>query len=107
MAWHSERNGLPRVAQKVLLATPRRTEPFWDIRVARILIRHEGVVPHPVEIDDDNPVTFWWSERDDPRSTILVTGRGWWMSLTDIAPPPGAEHKHEDGYDCVVSSRRS
>lgn len=100
LTWISETERLPPVAQKVLLAVPRQCGEFWDLNVAQILIRHEGVMPKPIAKGDRWPVDYYWSR--DKRDTILITGNAWW-ALTDKIPlPPGAEHMTERGFHYVA-----
>jgi hypothetical protein len=97
--WTSEADELPKVAQKVLLATPRQDGEFWDLQVAQILIRHEGVVPQPVTKGGRWATDYYWGYDKDGMK--LVTGNAWWAPLDTIPLPPGAEHKFERGYHYV------
>jgi hypothetical protein len=100
MKWISEAEQLPPIAQKVLLAVPRQTGEFWDLKVAQLLVRHEDVAPRPVPKGSRWPVEWSWnSGRDD---VTLVTGNSWWSLMDDISLPPGAEHKTERGFHYIA-----
>ncbi|MCW5711326.1 hypothetical protein [Shinella sp.] len=103
LQWISEGEALPRIGQSVLLATPRQTGEFWDLRVARLLVRHEGVFPVPVVAGGDWPTDYYWDRSTSgARDTSLVTGNGWWASLKNIPLPPGAAHSGDErGYNYV------
>lgn len=92
MDWFSEAEKLPEIAETVMLASPRSSGDFWDLRLAMILVRHEGVVPMPVPNESKTPVDFYWAPDGDIRKSRLVTGRQWWARLDTINLPPGAEH---------------
>src|ERR1700677_4775989 len=96
--WISEADRLPRIGQDVLVlvATPCKMGDFWDIRVGSLLVRHEDVVPLPVKPGDQWPVDFHWSFDQ------LVTGNGWWASMTALPLPPNAKHETIRGYHCIV-----
>lgn len=100
MKWISEADDLPKIAQKVLLAVPRQFGEFWDLSVAQLLVRHEGVFPRPVAKGSRWPVDYYWSR--DAKDTILVTGNSWWALVNEIPLPPGAEHKTERGYHYIA-----
>lgn len=102
MKWISEGEALPAIAQNVLVATPRQSGEFWDIVVACILVRHEGVVPQPVSPGARWPVDFYWGFARRPNDNFIVTGNGWWASMTEIDLPPGAEHQQIRGFDCIA-----
>lgn len=96
LTWISEGERLPMIAQTVLLAKPRQFGEFWDICTARILVRHEGVIPVPVRAGTDWPTDYWWSPahgRAVIDSPTLVTGNSWWAAMDDLPLPPGAEHR--------------
>lgn len=104
IAWISEREALPPVAQQVLLATPRQTSEFWDLAVARLLVRHEGVVPLPVEPGARWPTDYYWQRGQFGRDHSLVTGNGWWALLDQIPLPPGAAHRNINGFHCLIQT---
>lgn len=91
LKWISEEEGLPPVAQRVLLLSPRQMGEWWDPRIAMILVRYEEVVPHPVRKGDLWPTNFYWNYGGQ-QQTCLVTGNAYWASLEHINLPPGAEH---------------
>lgn len=91
LEWISEEERLPIIAQRVLLLSPRQGGEWWDPRIAMILVRHEGVVPHPVRKGEVWPVDFFWNYGGQ-QQTALVTGNAFWASLENINLPPGAEH---------------
>jgi hypothetical protein len=97
MKWISEAEKLPPIAQKVLLAHPRQSGEFWDLRTAQILVQYEGVAPVPVKRGDRWPTTYWWGAEDSGRNMFLVTGNSWWALLDDIPLPPGAVHAVQTG----------
>lgn len=97
--WISEAERLPKVAQSVLLLTPRQAGEWWDISVARILIQHEGVTPMPVNAGAKWPTSYWWSRFH--RDTCLVTGNAFWASLEHINLPLGAEHHFLNGFSNI------
>lgn len=99
--WISEETALPRVAQHVLLATPRQMGEFWDLAVAKLLIQHEDVQPVPVRVGERWPTTFYWSRSQLVRDTCLITGNGWWAAMNGIPLPPGAVHHNSQGYDLI------
>lgn len=101
LTWVSESAALPLVAQSVLLMTPRRAGEFWNINIACILIRYEGVLPRPVEAGAAWPVDYWWGT-GPAREIVMVTGNGWWAPLSSLPLPPGAEHRSERGYDYIA-----
>ena len=100
--WQSEEDALPNIAQPVFLAYPRQMGEFWDIYVARILTRCEGVSPVPVKRGTDWPTNYWWSIGRGDDNHLLVTGNSWWAPMTGIALPPHAEHLNIRGDDCIV-----
>jgi len=102
MEWKSEAAELPVIAQSVLLAVPRQFGEFWDLKVAQILVRHEGVIPKPIPLGSRWPVDFWWSTGRGPHDTNMVTGNSWWAPLDEIPLPPGAEHKIIRGYHIIA-----
>lgn len=104
MEWIRESDALPLIAQDVLLAQPAGYDKFWKIHVARILVRHEGVCPMPVNIGDDMPSEFWWARGEGRESSLLLSGKNWWASLTGLKLPPGAIHELIHDYDCIVKS---
>jgi hypothetical protein len=57
LVWHRVEDKLPEVAQVVLVASPRKDH--WQVRSARLYIRHEGVRPTPEQIAD-RPTDFWF-----------------------------------------------
>lgn len=102
MKWISEADQLPPIAQPVLLAHPRQTGEFWDLRVAQLLVHHEGVVPRPIKKGERWATDYFWDASRDGRYTTLVTGNSWWALLDDIPLPPGAEHRTERGYHYIA-----
>lgn len=102
MKWISEAEQLPEIAQKVLLAHPRQTGEFWDLHVAQLLVRHEGVVPRPIAKGDRWATEYFWDWSNDGRGTVLVTGNSWWARMDEIPLPPGAEHQTIRGFHCIV-----
>lgn len=95
MHWISEGDALPKIGQPVLLCSPRQHAEFWDMRVACILVRHEGVVPLPVPSGSEWPIQYYWgSPRGDDRGYPLITGNSWWASFDGINLPPRAIHRH-------------
>lgn len=105
LTWISESERLPGIAQRVLLATPRQHEEFWDIRTAQILVQHEGVFPRSVPAGSEWPTDYWWAPsygRSMLDAPVLVTGNNWWAAMDSIPLPPGAEHKTIRGYHCVI-----
>lgn len=92
--WISEGDDLPPIAQPVLLCVPRQHEEFWDLRVACILVRHEGVVPIPVKAGSTWPTNYYWGSpaRSTSNETRLVTGNAWWAFYDAINLPPRALH---------------
>lgn len=101
LTWISESIALPRIAQDVFLATPRQNGEFWDISIARLLARHEGVHPVPVAAGAEWPTDYYWNRSNNGRDVCLVTGNGWWASMTDIPLPPKAVHKATMGFDFI------
>ena len=97
LTWISESERLPMVAQTVLLAMPRQHEEFWDICTARILVRHEAVMPLPVRAGTDWPTDYWWAPSHG-RAVLdrptFVSGNNWWAAMDALPLPPGAEHRH-------------
>lgn len=102
--WVSEEDRLPPIAQTVLVALPRRSDPLWDIRVGYVFVRHEGVAPHPVKRGDRWPVDFFWGFAPGHRDTSLITGNGFWSSLSSINLPPGAAHSFARGQHWIAQS---
>lgn len=102
VVWISESDRLPEIAQQVLLITPRQAGEFWNVSVACLLVRHEGVSPRPVAAGSSWPTDYWWSSARDRRDTQLITGNGWWSSLASIPLPDGAVHQHIRGYDVIA-----
>jgi len=101
LTWVSEATALPRVGQAVLLATPRQSGEFWDVSAARLLAAYEGVVPRPVAAGSRWPTDYYWGRSNIGRDTCLITGNGWWASMTALPLPPGAAHGSECGYDYI------
>lgn len=101
MKWISEAEALPIIAQPVLLAHPRQFDNFWDLKVAQLLVRHEGVAPRPVPKGSKWAIDYWWDSSRDGKDIHMVTGNSWWAMLDDIPLPPGAEHKSERGYHFI------
>lgn len=102
LKWIGECEALPKIGQSILLATPRQRGEFWDLWVARLLARHEDVFPMPVVAGGDWPTDYYWERNGGTRDTCLVTGNGWWASLTDIPLPPGATHSGDErGYHYI------
>lgn len=90
--WKSEAEALPDIAETVLLATPRQFGDVWDIRTAKLLISHEGVLPLPVMAGKKWPTNYWWGVGHGNGEPVLVTGNSWWAKLDKIPLPPGAAH---------------
>lgn len=105
LKWISESDALPEIAQQVFLASVDIYGEYWKIQVASILVRHEGVTPHPVKEGDKWPHDFYWSTSREQQGNVLINGRKWWASMSDIPLPPGAKHETCPiaGYDYVVS----
>jgi hypothetical protein len=91
--WISEESALPHVGEVVLRCHPRQFEEFWNMDVAQLLIRHEGVIPIPVPRGSKWPIDYYWCRRGETRSTSLVTGNGWWARFEGLPLPPMAEHR--------------
>lgn len=91
--WISEADALPMIAQRVLYMSPRQSGEFWDTQVARLLCRHEAVVPMPVKPGGEWPTSYYWSLDHWGKDNSIVTGNGYWAYMDGIALPPGAEHK--------------
>jgi hypothetical protein len=83
LTWISEEDHLPVVGQSVLLASPRRDGEWWDMKVACILIHHEGVIPLPIKRGSKWATQYYWgSPRGADRSSDkLITGNNWWAYL--------------------------
>lgn len=92
LKWISEADDLPPIAQPVLFMHPRQFGEFWDMHVACILVRYEGVVPRPVKPGSRWPTEYWWGAKRGEGADNLVTGNGWWARLDGLPLPPGAEH---------------
>ena len=105
LLWISEAEALPRIAQHVLFAVPRQMGEFWDISVARLLARHEAVLPIPIKRGDRWASDYYWNRDHFGRDSCLVTGNGWWASMVDLPLPPGAEHEHIRGFDCITQPK--
>jgi hypothetical protein len=104
IVWQSEENSLPNIAQPVFLAYPRKMGEFWDVYVARILVRYEGVCPIPVKRGTPWPTDYWWGAENSYNHHILVTGNSWWAPMNNIALPPHAEHRVIRGDNCIVQT---
>jgi len=99
--WISEGTKLPRIGQTVLLLTPRQAGEFWDLHIACLLARHEGVTPRPVSAGGPWPTDYYWGNPKVAQDTRLITGNGWWASVAGIPLPPQALHAHEAGFDFI------
>lgn len=103
--WTRETVALPKIAQPVLLIRPgHNTNSYWLAHVACILVRHEDVTPHPINIGDEMPSDFYWSPGFFSTDVALVTGDGYWAPLNNIALPDGLEHKQSRGRDYIMSA---
>jgi len=100
--WISEGKALPPIAQKVFLAVPRQHDKFWDIYVAQLLVRYEGVSPKPIVAGERWPTEYWWSTTRDSQGTVLLTGNSWWASFRDIPLPPGAQHATDREFNYIA-----
>jgi len=101
LTWISESVALPLIGQDILLATPRQTGEFWDIRTAWLSAQHEGVTACPVPVGARWPTNYSWRIGRGLSDICLVTGNSWWALLSQIPLPPGARHGSHNGFHLV------
>lgn len=106
LKWISESVGLPRIAQSVLLASPRQSGEFWDLRVASLLVRHEDVVPKPVKAGDPWARYYYWKVDHFGEHNVFLTGNNWWALMNCINLPPGAEHDFDGMYHYIRAIKK-
>lgn len=102
LKWISEAEALPPIGQPVFYIAPRQAGEHWDVHVARILVHHEAVHPHPVKPGDEWPTDAYWSMGHFNQDHHLITGNGWWAWMDEIPLPPGAEHRKERGQHWIA-----
>lgn len=102
--WKSESECLPRAGQSVLVLAPRLDGEWWDLGVARLAVRDDGVELRPVPEGGKRPTAFWW---DGGRGNVrLVTGEAFWACTSGLNLPAGAEHVVLDGWHAIAQVKR-